>query len=96
MLDGVTLSHLTNDETDRTHPSINMGIPQYNALEDKACASYFQRKGLPKSVKNVKEVSREKGRERRNGRDGGGKFYAKVDFLLAGWREDELHDGGCV
>jgi len=73
-----------------------MGIPQYNALEDKACASYFQRKGLPKSVKNVKEVSREKGRERRNGTEGGGKFYAKVDFLLAGWREDELHDGGCV
>ena len=50
-----------------------MGIPQYNALEDKACASYFHRKGLPKSIKNVKEVRGEDGMERESGEFMGGK-----------------------
>ena len=53
------MSHLVNDETGRTNPSINMGIPQYNALDDKSCAGYFQRKGLPKVVKKAKEVREE-------------------------------------
>ena len=61
VLDGVPMSHLVNDETGRTNPSINMGIPQYNALDDKSCAGYFQRKGLPRVVKKSKEVS---GRQR--------------------------------
>ena len=56
------MSHLVNDETARTNPSINMGIPQYNALDDKSCAGYFQRKGLPRVVKKSKEVGGEGGR----------------------------------
>ena len=59
VLDGVPMSHLVNDEMGRTNPSINMGIPQYNALDDKSCAGYFQRKGLPKVIKKTsKEVRR--------------------------------------
>jgi len=60
-----------------------MGIPQYNALEDKTCASYFQRKGLPKSVKNVKE--------------GGGKMSSMMGgvfdrFLRSTEAREYLHD----
>ena len=56
VLDGVALSHLANDEIDRTHPSLDLGIPQYNAMRDGHVKSYFARKGLPKIVKEAKEV----------------------------------------
>ena len=71
VLDGVPMSHLVNDETGRTNPSINMGIPQYNALDDKSCAGYFQRKGLPRVVKKSKEVRGEGGRGREKLEEGG-------------------------
>lgn len=50
VLDGAVLSRLTNDETGRTNPSLNFGIPQYRAKEDKHCKSYFTHKGLPKTA----------------------------------------------
>lgn len=51
ILDGVVLSRLTNEETARTHPSINIGIPQYRATEDKHCSGYFSNaKALPKNI----------------------------------------------
>ncbi len=54
--DGVALSHLANDETDRTAPSLNLGIPQYNAMDDRYCRTYFRSRGLPKVIKEVKQV----------------------------------------
>ncbi len=51
------MSHLANDETDRTGPSLNLGIPQYNAMDDKYCKSYFRSRGLPKTIKQAKQVS---------------------------------------
>lgn len=56
VLDGVVLSHVSNDEIDRTHPSLDLGIPQYNAMRDVHAKGYFARKGLPKIVKETKEV----------------------------------------
>ena len=50
VLDGVTLSRQTNEEIERSQPSVNIGIPQYNALHDKHAQRYFKRKGLPKTV----------------------------------------------
>ena len=41
MLEGVALTRLANKETDRTHPSLNVSIPQYRARQDKHCKSYF-------------------------------------------------------
>lgn len=41
ILDGVVLSKLANDETGRSHPSLNMGVPQYSALNDPGCKLYF-------------------------------------------------------
>ena len=36
-------------EMERTHPSLNVGIPQYRARHDKHCKSYFSsKKALPK------------------------------------------------
>jgi hypothetical protein len=55
VLDGVCVSHLTNDETERTFPSINIGIPQYKAQSDKRVSSYFKRKGLPPFVTRKQE-----------------------------------------
>ena len=52
------MSHLANNEIDRTHPSLNLGIPQYNAMNDISCKTYFRSRGLPSIVKKVKEVSR--------------------------------------
>lgn len=59
VLDGVALSKHANDEIDRSNPSVNIGIPQYNPLKDKYCESYFkQNKGLPNEmVKSPTEVS---------------------------------------
>ena len=48
ILDGTVVSKLYNDETGRTQPSLNFGIPQYNALRDKHCANYFRSKQVPK------------------------------------------------
>lgn len=56
VLDGITLSKQANDETDRTHPSLNMGIPQYNALQDKHCKNYFRLKARHKSIKDDASV----------------------------------------
>lgn len=50
ILDGVALNRQTNEETDRSNPSVNIGIPQYNPLKDKHCKSYFKQKGLPDSL----------------------------------------------
>lgn len=55
MLDGVCLSHNANDETDRTFPSLNIGIPQYSALSDRNTANYFKQKGLPRFVKDSQD-----------------------------------------
>ena len=55
LLDGVAMSHLANDEVDRSNPSVNIGIPQYLAGQDGSCKAYFKRKGLPKQV-GKKEV----------------------------------------
>ena len=57
VLDGTVVSRLANDETGRSHPSLNMGIPQYNALHDKHCKSYFKSKGPPKSVRATKSLT---------------------------------------
>ena len=48
ILDGTVVSRLYNDEIGRTQPSLNFGIPQYNALRDKHCANYFKTKQVPK------------------------------------------------
>ena len=50
ILDGVALSRMTNEETGRTNPSINIGVPQYKAKEDHYCTSYFKMKALPKNI----------------------------------------------
>ena len=50
ILDGVALSKQTNDEPERSNPSVNIGIPQYNPTIDKHCKSYFKQKGLPKEM----------------------------------------------
>ena len=58
VLDGVALSRLANEETDRTHPSLNVGIPQYRARQDKHCKSYFSsNKALPKITSSPHKVS---------------------------------------
>ena len=56
VLDGAVLSRLTNDETGRTNPSLNFGIPQYRVKEDKHCKSYFTHKGLPKVATSSDKV----------------------------------------
>lgn len=59
ILDGVTLSRQTNEETERSNPPVNIGIPQYNPLTDKHTKSYFKQKSLPKEiVKPSSEVCR--------------------------------------
>lgn len=58
VLDGVVLSRLGNEDTKRSNPSLNIGIPQYNALRDPANQTYLRRRGLPKAVKEIAEVSR--------------------------------------
>ena len=54
VIDSVALSKHANDETGRTHPSLNLGIPQYNALKDPHCKAYFRMKGLPKYTNQEK------------------------------------------
>lgn len=53
ILDGTVVSRLANDETDRNAPSLNFGIPQYNALTDPHCKSYFKSKAVPKKFKTA-------------------------------------------
>ena len=57
ILDGTVVSRLYNDEIGRTQPSLNFGIPQYNALHDKHCANYFRSRQVPKlnevTIKNL-------------------------------------------
>lgn len=48
ILDGTVVSTLYNNETGRTQPSLNFGIPQYNAVNDRYCASYLKSKQVPK------------------------------------------------
>ena len=55
VLDGVVLSRLGNEDTKRSNPSLNIGIPQYNALRDPANQTYLRRRGLPKAVKEIAE-----------------------------------------
>ena len=58
VLDGVVLSRQTNEETARTNPSINIGIPQYRATEDKHCSGYFTKtKALPKNIVRQCKIS---------------------------------------
>ena len=79
ILDGTVVSRLANDETDRNAPSLDFGIPQYNALTDPHCKGYFKSKAVPKKLKAAmrsQEVSnglayrgcvgREEGRRRRD------------------------------
>ena len=56
ILDGVPLSRVTNEEIGRTNPSINIGIPQYNALTDKHCKNYFKTKSLPLAIAKPTKV----------------------------------------
>ena len=64
VLDAVALGKHANDEIGRTQPSLNMGIPQYNALKDPNCKTYFSMKGLPKHTQQAqKELSQGKGDE---------------------------------
>lgn len=58
VLDGAVLSRLTNDETGRTNPSLNFGIPQYRAKDDKHCKSFFASKALPKIANDKVRVLR--------------------------------------
>ena len=53
ILDGVALSKQANDETGRTKPSLNIGIPQYSALRDRGCRHFF--KSSLKSMKGSAE-----------------------------------------
>lgn len=53
VLDGAVVSKLANDDCDRNAPSLNFGIPQYNALTDPHCKGYFKSKALPKNLKTV-------------------------------------------
>ena len=60
ILDGVVVSRQANEEIDRNTPSLDFGIPQYNALNDPHCKNYFKSKSLPKKLKpliKTKEVS---------------------------------------
>lgn len=50
VLDCVALSRQTNEEIGRSQPSVDIGIPQYNALSDKHARCYFKSKGLPATV----------------------------------------------
>lgn len=60
VLDGVALSRQANEETDRTHPSLNVGIPQYRPLEDRHSRAYYKNnKSLPKLVTKADKVSDE-------------------------------------
>lgn len=72
ILDGTVVSKLANDDVDRNAPSLNFGIPQYNALTDPHCKGYFKSKSLPKKVKAAihnQEVSQ---RLLERGTEGGG------------------------
>ena len=57
------LNKLANDETGRTQPSLNIGIPQYSAVNDPACKNYFRSKSArqlkpPKeTIASEKEIS---------------------------------------
>ena len=55
VLDGVPLSKLANDEIGRTHPSLNIGIPQYSALYDPGCKQLFATRNKPKTANEPKE-----------------------------------------
>jgi len=44
ILDGVPLSKVANDETDRTNPTLNLGIPQYNGKKDTHCRLHYSKK----------------------------------------------------
>ena len=50
VLDCVALSRQANEDTGRSQPSPNIGIPQYNARHDKYAQGYFKKKGLPATV----------------------------------------------
>ncbi len=51
ILDGIPLSKVANDETDRTNPTLNLGIPQYYGKKDPHCCLYYSRKkGQEKSI----------------------------------------------
>ncbi len=53
VLDCVPLGKLANDEVGRTQPSLNIGIPQYSAIKDPSCKSYFKSKGIPKAAREA-------------------------------------------
>ena len=57
VLDGVAVGKQSNDETGRSQPSPNIGIPQYNALRDKHCKNYFTTRSLPKFVQPTKSLT---------------------------------------
>ncbi|XP_065829716.1 sperm microtubule associated protein 1-like [Oscarella lobularis] len=57
VLDGVALSKQANDDARRTNPSINIGIPQYQAQRDKHAQSYFVTKPAKTSLKTTRQDS---------------------------------------
>lgn len=46
ILDGIPLSKVANDETGRTNPTLNLGIPQYYGRKDTHCHLYYSQKKL--------------------------------------------------
>lgn len=60
ILDGVPLNKLANDEIGRTQPSLNIGIPQYSAVNDPACKNYFKSKNVKQPKPSKETVTSEK------------------------------------
>ena len=56
VLDSVALSMRANAEPHRTSPSMNIGIPQYNAQYDGHAMQYFESKPVPKTLQRTGEV----------------------------------------
>ena len=53
ILDGVPLGKLANDDTGRTQPSLNIGIP---ALNDPACKIFLNSKCVQKTTNETKNT----------------------------------------
>eukprot|EP00117_Sycon_ciliatum_P043311 scpid87862/ scgid4723/ len=56
VLDSVALSMRANAEPNRTGPSMNIGIPQYNAQHDEHAKTYFKSKGVDKTLETTHQV----------------------------------------
>ncbi|XP_065180978.1 sperm microtubule associated protein 1-like [Sycon ciliatum] len=57
VLDSVALSMRANAEPNRTGPSMNIGIPQYNAQHDEHAKTYFKSKGVDKTLETTHQAN---------------------------------------